>query len=915
MNTTIYNPANKRKEQLIDEFVVRTDEYQLILDDLRSFNGNEVYKHHLIIGQRGSGKTTLIHRIKYAIEGDSALNELIPIALGEEQYGISELMNLWEKVGEILEDYFNFRNLYNEMQDEIETSNEQQAVFSILLAHIENEGRKVVLFIDNFGDLLDKFSDQEINSLKKILKTCSFLRIIAASPIAPYNLPESYNLLFKLFKKIPLKGLSNNEIKTLLLKLSESDSSKSKIQKIINQHPERIEILRLLTGGVTRTIVSLYKIFIDNVGGKSIRDLQLTLDAVTPLYKHNMDDLPKNQQKIVDVIAKSWDATSVKEISKNTRIESKVISAQIRQLEKKQIIEKIPTDTKNHLYQIKERFFNIWYLMRYGRKHDRKRVIWLVRFLESWCSKEELENRISSHISYLQSGQYDEEAASLLGEAYLACKSIGVDLKKELLSSSIKFLPENLTKGLGMNDSDLFKTAFEHYKKSEYSLAIKNALEIKDEKIYGFLADNYLRADDIENALKYSDLLLKTDYVENVDYAIRGAIFHEMKNYENAIESFKLAIEKGYENVYTELGVVYKKNNQFELAEKTFLKGLELECCKTSSAHQLGHLYEIQNDKPKAIKFFKQAIEEGNEKGNLCLARLYDKNDDVENAIVLYKKSLKKYPDEASIGLSILYFENDNEKDGLLYLDNLKKTENNKIQYIAGRIYDKYTDATQKSIFHYNKAIELGNKDAYHRLGHVFAKLDDFDNAEKSFLSAYELNKDYGALLCLVEFYHDNNVSKEKALNYIADAKEHIKFENRENSLLAVTLLWNDKLEKSIETIRPVLNEFSRITEELPEEKDYNNFSEHDSQDDDDSEWDYIIDYFVELISYGFYQVAYDLLKEYDLSEILKPIYFALMNFMKEQYPSEYLKMGEEVREVVEDIVADILEKKQNRKK
>src|SRR5690606_4801503 len=99
-------------------------------------------------------------------------------------YGISELMNLWEKVGEMLEDYFNFKNLFNEMQDEIETSNEQQAVFSILITRIEKEGKKVVLFIDNFGDLLAKFSNQEINSLKKVLKTCSFMRIIAASPIA-----------------------------------------------------------------------------------------------------------------------------------------------------------------------------------------------------------------------------------------------------------------------------------------------------------------------------------------------------------------------------------------------------------------------------------------------------------------------------------------------------------------------------------------------------------------------------------------------------------------------------------------------------------------------------------------------------------------------------------------------------------
>ena len=39
-------------------------------------------------------------------------------------------------------------------------------------------------------------------------------------------------------------------------------------------------------------------------------------------------------------------------------------------------------DKKNKLYLVKERFFNIWYLMRYGRRKTREKVLWLVKFLE-----------------------------------------------------------------------------------------------------------------------------------------------------------------------------------------------------------------------------------------------------------------------------------------------------------------------------------------------------------------------------------------------------------------------------------------------------------------------------------------------------------------------------------------------------
>ncbi len=37
-----------------------------------------------------------------------------------------------------------------------------------------------------------------------------------------------------------------------------------------------------------------------------------------------------------------------------------------------------------------------------------------------------------------------------------------------------------------------------------------------------------------------------------------------------------------------------------------------------------------------------------------------------------------------------------------------------------------------------------------------------------------------------------------------------------------------------------------------------------------------------------------------------KPIWYALMHYMKEQYPLEYLRMGEELRETVEEIIQKV---------
>jgi DNA-binding MarR family transcriptional regulator len=106
--------------------------------------------------------------------------------------------------------------------------------------------------------------------------------------------------------------------------------------------------MRRLTGGIVRTVVMMYNIFIENAEGSPMNDLYKLLDEATPLYKHKMDDLPVQQQKIVDAVAKNWDAITTGELAKLLRVPSSTISAQLRQLEKDQWIEKIETNTKNY---------------------------------------------------------------------------------------------------------------------------------------------------------------------------------------------------------------------------------------------------------------------------------------------------------------------------------------------------------------------------------------------------------------------------------------------------------------------------------------------------------------------------------------------------------------------------------------
>ena len=64
----LYNPAQKSKQQTIDEFVIRIKHFETLFNEIKAHNKTTPPQHYLIAGQRGMGKTTLLLRLKYAID-------------------------------------------------------------------------------------------------------------------------------------------------------------------------------------------------------------------------------------------------------------------------------------------------------------------------------------------------------------------------------------------------------------------------------------------------------------------------------------------------------------------------------------------------------------------------------------------------------------------------------------------------------------------------------------------------------------------------------------------------------------------------------------------------------------------------------------------------------------------------------
>ncbi|MBZ9607909.1 hypothetical protein G9F73_008825 [Clostridium estertheticum] len=390
---SFYNPNNLSHQELVDRFVIRKKEFQKIFKDIKKSDMKYPEQHYIIEGQTGYGKTTLLKRLYFEIKGDKQLKaKFIPVIFPEEQYSIRRLFKLWEVTAANLEmENDEFVGLYDEMDKYAEVEDYEDICFKILEKKLKEQNKKLILLIDNIEDILKKFKIYEQQKLREILLTSAEIRIIGASSEVLQFTVDYKKPFYNFFKLIKLEGLNSEETAEFFEKLGEI-FNKNGINEIVKSNSGKIEALRRLTGGVPRIMVLLFDIL--NIDNEPIfKILDILIDRETPLYKHTMDRLSPVQQEIVDVIALRFDAITTKEIADKIRMQSKEVSAQLNQLEKNGVINKIPVNKKNYMYQINERFFNIWYMMRFGGEKEKQQVKWLVDFFESWCNKEELINK------------------------------------------------------------------------------------------------------------------------------------------------------------------------------------------------------------------------------------------------------------------------------------------------------------------------------------------------------------------------------------------------------------------------------------------------------------------------------------------------------------------------------------------
>ncbi len=292
------------------------------------------------------------------------------------------------------------------------------------LAEISTEmKRNLLLLVDNADRLFETIDPKEQWTLREMLSTRRDLTLFGATTQASEGIYGPERAFFEFFKVYPLAPLTLEEVRALLLRLSESveekatekGAAKRRVEEWLASDAARLRTLVYLTGGNPRTTVLLFHLVLDGLDGGAREYLEQLLDQCTPNYKGRVDELPAQAQQVLDAVALKWDPVTAMEIAEETRLETNAVSTHLTRLVRQGILEKAdPGDSKKALYQVAERFFNIWYLMRASRR-VRAKLRWFVEFLRVFHDSDELENmaweRLESFRGARRAGRGEVETA------------------------------------------------------------------------------------------------------------------------------------------------------------------------------------------------------------------------------------------------------------------------------------------------------------------------------------------------------------------------------------------------------------------------------------------------------------------------------------------------------------------------
>jgi tetratricopeptide (TPR) repeat protein len=709
-------------------FVARKPLFERIMQRIGQEKSKSIPQHYLLVGVRGMGKTMLLRRLAVELSDEKYRNRFVGLSFPEEQYNIDRLSKFWLNALDALANTLQKEgdeaaaDLLDKEIAQLETikieEQKSNSSYQLLADRCQTLGRRPVFLLDNLNLIFDRLSEVEHSKIRALITSNNAPIFVGAS--ADLVKDDYQAPFYDAFDVEYLPKLDFKQTLSLIEYLAEVTDQRD-FKTHLYQNLPRLEALHQLTGGNVRTLILLFRLVVKDFSGSEIyQDLEALVDDMTPIYKAQFEEFSPQTQLVLDAIALLWDPCSLDGIREFTNLETGKISAHLDRLQKAGWIQKLGSRKKS-TYEISERFFNVWYLMRRGSRRQGRDLQWLTQFLQGWFNKKELRQMLKYQADNLDDLGEKDLAYYLPMSRALGKTKKGKQYQEQFYKRLIEICDgdeQKVKDCMGVKLEEINDAWFDEHKIAKQHRLMIEAFRNWDEAFRARISKNWEKAEELykialpnflhpeiiwhnlgniyTDSERYQDAeqayrnSIKIDSKSKLSWYGLGFLLSKLNRYEEAELAFRSMIEFApkYSQSWNGLGSVLEKSGRYQEAEEAYLNSIQFDSKNLYPLDRLGNLYQILGRYKEAEEIFRNIIKiEPNDispwikLGNIYLDYLAN----YEEAKTVYLKAIEL--DENSIfpkaNLVFLYRDKLNDFSKALQL--FKETES---MYIKSKVKD-----------------------------------------------------------------------------------------------------------------------------------------------------------------------------------------------------------------------------------
>lgn len=700
-----YNPSFLTDEELKEGFVVRQATLGILLETVRD-NVHATNQHLLVIGPRGSGKTTLLRRVAAAVrETPELASQWYPLAFGEESYEVASAGQFWLEALHYLGVQTGdpqWEMTYDELLGEPDEERLGLRCLARLMDFADSQGKRLLIIVENLNLILgEQISEDDAWALRKTLMAEKRLMLLGSATTRFEAISNPKQAMFELFRITELERLSVTECQSIWKKVAGQQISEDQARAV-----------QILTGGNPRLLTILAAFGANRSFHSLLEDLSLLVDEHTDYFKSNFESLPSSERKVFACLATLWEDSTAAEVARAARLTTSSVSSLLKRLEGRGAVKSKEHGKGKKRYQLSERLYNVYYLMRRGHENDRIRAV--VNFMIQFYGNEKLHEAVGDivkEVCCLDSGKRRPNYKAL--EILFSHPVI-----RNNMENIFKILPKEF---LELQDMpDVLKCELDE--SNRYISEKVQALFNKSDEYYN--AGNYVAA---ETSLRE---LLDIDPDFAPSFGLLGIVlFTQDKSPDEGLAYLRrsVALEPDSAVNWTALGLVlFKHFGQLDEA---------VECLKT------------------AIKISPASFAPLKILAEILILHL----DSVEEGVDCLRKALELEPKDVmlwvNLGVSLATFLHKFD-EGLVCLDKAIQLDpaNGLVWRMMGLIHAVSSKQFEQSEYYLRKAIELepDSADSKMLLGKVLIQQQRYADAESYLRQALALAPHFGEALNLL---------------------------------------------------------------------------------------------------------------------------------------------------------------------